>query len=87
MSNSVILNMRRVAKCLMIVVLFSNISNAMMHFMPRKQLVATAEYIVVAKMQSVSYSGKTVRWRGGAGKIMNNELLVIESIKGSLLPG
>ncbi len=83
MSNSVILNMRRVAKCLMIAVLFSSMSNAMMRFMPKEQLVATSEYIVIAKMQDISNTGKTAQWRDTKATIIKNKLKVMESIKGS----
>jgi len=83
MSNSAILNMRRVAKCLMIVVLFSSMSNAMMRFMPKEQLVATSEYIVIAKMQDISNTGKTAQWRDTKAIIIKNKLKVMESIKGS----
>jgi len=86
MSNSVILNMRRVVRYLMIAVLFSNISNAMMRFMPKEQLVATSEYIVIAKMQDISNTGKTAQWRGTKVTIIKNELKVVESIKGSWAP-
>ena len=86
MLNSVVLNMRRVAKYFMIVVLFSSMSNAMMRFMPKEQLVATSEYIVIAKMQDISDTGKTARWRGTKATIIKNKLKVIKSIKGSWIP-
>jgi len=83
MSNSVILNTRRVVKYLIIAVLFSNMSNAMMRFMPKEQLVATSKYIVIAKMQDISDTGKTAQWRDTKATIIKNELKVMESIKGS----
>ena len=84
MSNSVVLNMRRVARYLMIAVLFSNISNAMMYFMPKEQLIKRSEYIVVAKVQTVIVTNKMMRWGDVTARVVENELQVVEMIKGSL---
>ena len=57
-----------------------------MQFMPKEQLVATSEYIVIAKMQDISDAGETAQWRATEAKIIKNKLKVVESIKGSLAP-
>ena len=59
-------------------------AEAYIKFMPHEQLVQTSEYIVVAKVQTVSDTGKTMRWRETTARVVKNELQVIESIKGSL---
>ncbi len=76
--------MRRVVRYLMIAVLFSSMSNAMMHFMPKEQLIERSEYIVVAKVQTVSVTDKMMRWGEVTARVVKNELQVVEMIKGTL---
>ncbi|WP_296824182.1 hypothetical protein [Sulfurovum sp.] len=66
---------------------FMQTAEAMMRFMPKDILVSRSEYIVVGKVQAVSDSRKTILWRGTKASVIRNELLVIESIKGSLSSG
>lgn len=61
-------------------------AEAMMDFIPTDRLVASSEYIVVVKVQSVNSTGEILKWRGVTAKVVQNQLQVIESIKGSLLP-
>ena len=63
---------------------FLQTAEAMMHFMPTEQLVATSEYIVVAKVENACDTGKKVQYAEISAKIIQNTLQVIESIKGSL---
>ncbi len=74
-----------IGKVALIMFFLLQIAEAKIRFMPQEQLVKTAEYIVVAKVQNSSDSGKTIQWRSASGSIVNNELLTIESIKGNLL--
>ena len=78
--------MKHIGRVLIIVFFLTQIVEAKIRFMPREQLVATAEYIVLAKVQDVSDSGETKQWRSVSARVINNKLLIIESIKGSLLP-
>jgi len=67
----------------MIAVLFSSMSNAMMRFMPKEQLIKRSKYIVVARVQSVCDTERKKRWRGVEANIVKNELQVVEMIKGT----
>jgi len=73
-------------KIVFILFFLQQTAEAMMRFMPEEQLVATAEYIVMAKIQTVSTTRKTLQYRRAVAKVVRNKLQVIESIKGSLLP-
>lgn len=59
-------------------------SVAYIRFMPTEQLVKSSEYIVVASMQSVYNTGRKQRWRGAEAHIVENKLIVIESLKGTM---
>jgi hypothetical protein len=75
-----------IGKVLFILFFLQQSAEAMMRFMPTDQLVATSEYIVVARVQTVSDTGKSIRWGAGVGRVIKNELQVIELIKGALSP-
>ena len=74
---------RGVGNFLFIIFFLLQTAEAMMRFMPKEQLVATSEYIVIAKMQDISDAGKTAQWRDTKAIIIKNKLKVMESIKGS----
>ncbi len=65
-------------------VFLMQITEAYTQFISHEQLAKTSEYIVVAKVQTVSDTGKTMRWSKMTAKVVKNELQVIELIKGSL---
>ncbi len=73
---------RGVGSFLFIIFFLLQTAEAMMRFMPKEQLVATSEYVVIAKMQDISNTGKTAQWGDVKATIIKNELKVIESIKG-----
>ncbi|RLA74477.1 MAG: hypothetical protein DRG30_05295 [Epsilonproteobacteria bacterium] len=75
---------KRVGTVIIVMVSLSPFAEAYIKFMPHEQLVKASEYIVVSKVQTVSDTGKTMRWREATAKVVKNELQVIESIKGSL---
>lgn len=64
--------------------LFAQFAEAYMEFMSNEQLVQASEYIVVAKVKTVSHTGKIIKWDDLKVKVVKNELQVIELIKGSL---
>ena len=57
-----------------------------MRFMPKEQLIEHSEYIVVAKVQTVSVTDKMMRWGEVTARVVKNELQVVEMIKGVLSP-
>jgi len=73
-------------KIIFMLFLISQTATAKIRFMSQEKLVEASQYIVVARVQSVSDTGRTKQWRGTKGEIIKNELRVIESIKGSLSP-
>ena len=56
-------------------------TEAMVRFVANEQLVNESTYIVVAKVQVVSDTGKTIHWRETKGSILRNKLEVIEWVK------
>ena len=75
---------KSVGNFLLIIFFLLQTVEAMMYFMPKEQLVEASEYIVVAKVQTVSNTDRVMRWREVTAKVVKNELQVIEMIKGSL---
>ena len=77
---------KSIVKIIIAMLCWIQISEAFVQFMPNEELVATSEYIVIAKMQDISDTGKTTQWRGTKATIIKNKLKVMESIKGSWAP-
>lgn len=78
-----ILSTGRIIALLFVMVFFSQTLNAMMHFISQEDLVKHAKYIVVAEMQNISNTGKTIKWGNMSVNVIKNKLKVVESIKGS----
>ena len=77
--------LKSIGNFILIIFFFLQTAEAMMHFMPREQLVSASEYIVVAKVQTVSNTDRVMRWGEVTAKVVKNELQVVEMIKGVLV--
>jgi hypothetical protein len=71
-------------KIIFIIFFLVQTAEAMMRFMPKEQLVAASEYIVVAKVQTVNTTDKVMRWGEVTATVVKNELQVVKLIKGTL---
>ena len=58
-------------------------SYGMIKTLPVSDLISKAEYIVIAEAYQITKTGNTTN---GKGTILRNELKVIESLKGTILP-
>jgi hypothetical protein len=76
-----------IGKYVLILCCLLQTADAMMHFIPKERLVSSSKYIVLAKVHMVSDSGKTILLGDTKAIVISNELLVIKSIKGSILSG
>jgi hypothetical protein len=87
MTNKASVNIKKIVGYLIIIILSLNVSNAKIRFMPKDELISVADYIVVAKIETVTATDKIKHWRGVSARVVKNELEVIEIIKGSLPVG
>jgi hypothetical protein len=62
---------------------FTQISDGMIRTLPVPELISNAEYIVIAESYQITKTGVAP---GGKITILRNELKVIESLKGTILP-
>jgi len=76
--------LKSVGNFLLIIFFLLQTAEAMMRFMPKEQLMAASEYIIVAKVQTASVTDKVMRWGEVTARVVKNELQVVELIKGIL---
>ncbi len=75
---------KSIGKIILAMLCWMQISEAYAQFMPTEQLVDNSEYIVVAKVQTVSNTDKMMRWREVSARVVKNKLQVVEMIKDTL---
>lgn len=66
-----------------ILLAFTQSSDGMIRTLPVSELISNAEYIVIAEAYQITKTGDTPE---GKITILRNELKVIESLKGTILP-
>jgi hypothetical protein len=66
-----------------VILTFTRISDGMIRTLPVSELINNAEYIVIAEAYQITKTGDTPK---GKFSILRNELKVIESLKGTMLP-
>ena len=66
-----------------VILAFAQISDGMIRTLPVSELISNAEYIVIAEAYQVTKTGDITE---GKFTILRNELKVIESLKGTILP-
>jgi len=76
----------KVGKVVFIILFLFQFAEAMIYFMTTEKLVEASKYIVIAKVDTISMTGKVVPYRRETAQVVQNELQVVETLKGSLLP-